>query len=112
MDTIYVYAGVYQKAIVEVQARNAANTTLPILTEPKRYGADAQSSLPSNDTRKLTNSKIKQVQKIVGSILYYAWAVDMMVLMVLSTIASEQTKRTKCTLEKAYQILDYLAMHP
>jgi hypothetical protein len=69
----------------------------PYLPEPKRYGADAQSPLPSDDTRKLTNSKIKQVQKIVGSILYYAQAVDMMVLMALSTIASEQTKRTERT---------------
>ena len=52
------------------------------------------------------------MQKIVGSILYYARAVDMTVLMVLSTIASEQTKGTERTLEKAYQVLDYLATHP
>ncbi len=35
----------------------------------------------------------------------------MTVLMVLSTIASKQIKGTACTLEKAYQVLDYLAMH-
>ena len=52
------------------------------------------------------------MQKIVGSILYYARAVDMTVLMALSTIASEQTKGTERTLEKAYQVLDYLATHP
>ncbi len=80
--------------------------------EPKRYGADAQSPLPSNDTCKLNDSKIKQVQKIVGSILYYAWIVDMTILMALSIIASEQTKGTECILEKAYQVLDYLATHP
>ncbi len=32
--------------------------------------------------------------------------------MALSSIASEQTKGTKRTLEKAYQVLDYLASHP
>jgi hypothetical protein len=84
----------------------------PYSPEPKRYGADAQSPLPHNDSQKLNDTKIKQVQKIVGSILYYARAVDMTVLMALSTIASEQTKGTKCTLEKAYQVLDYLATHP
>ena len=52
------------------------------------------------------------MQKIVGSILYYARAVDMTVLMALSSIASEQTKGTKHTLEKAYQVLNYLALHP
>ncbi len=41
------------------------------------------------------------MQKIVGSILYYARAVDMAVLMTLSLIASEQMKGTERTLEKA-----------
>ena len=36
----------------------------------------------------------------------------MTVLMALSTIASEQTKGMERTLEKAYQVLDYLATHP
>jgi hypothetical protein len=58
---------------------------------------------------KTTDSKIKQVQKIARSILYYARVINMTVLIELSTIASKQTKRMECTLEKAYQ--DYLAMH-
>ena len=36
----------------------------------------------------------------------------MTVLMSLSTIASEQTKGTERTMDKALQILDYLATHP
>ena len=36
----------------------------------------------------------------------------MTVLMALSSIASKQTKGTQHTLEKAYQVLDYLALHP
>ena len=64
----------------------------PYLPEPKRYGADAKSPLPTDKTRKLTNAEIKQVQAIVGSILNYARAVDMTVLLALSTIVSEQTK--------------------
>ena len=84
----------------------------PYATEPKKYDTKAQSPLPQDDTRKLTDKEIKQVQKIVGSILYYARAVDMTVLMALSSIASEQTKGTERTLEKAYQVLDYLASHP
>jgi hypothetical protein len=52
------------------------------------------------------------VQKIVGSIVYYARAVDMTVLMALSTTASEKTKGTEQTMEKALQILDFLATHP
>ncbi len=48
----------------------------------------------------------------MGSILYYTWVVDMIVLIALSTIASEQMKGTECTMEKALQLLNYLATHP
>jgi hypothetical protein len=72
----------------------------PYSPEPKKYGADAQSPLPTDEPRKLTDAEIKQVQKIVGSILYYARAVDLTVLMALSTIASEQTKGTEKNIGK------------
>jgi hypothetical protein len=44
----------------------------PYSPEPKKYGAEAQSPLPQDNSRKLTEKEIKQEQKIVGSILYYA----------------------------------------
>ncbi len=84
----------------------------PYSPEPKKYRTKAQSPLPQDNSQKLTNKEIKQVQKIVGSILYYSRAVDMTVLMVSSSIASEQTKSPDRTLEKAYQVLDCLALHP
>jgi len=84
----------------------------PYSPEPKKDGLEAQSPLPINTARPLQDKEIKAVQKIVGSILYYARAVDMTVLMALSTIASKQTKGTEQTIEKALQVLDYLATHP
>jgi hypothetical protein len=83
----------------------------PYLPEPKRYSADAQSPLPHDISQKLTDNKIKRYRKLLGA-FYYARAVDMTVLMALSSIASEQTKSTEGTLEKAYQVLDYVATHP
>jgi hypothetical protein len=62
-----------------------------------------QSSLPIDDSPKLNKNEIKKVPKIIGSILYYSWAVNMSVLMALSTIASERTKEMENTMEKAYQ---------
>jgi hypothetical protein len=46
---------------------------------------------------------------MLGSILYYARAVNMIVLMALSSIVMEQTKATDRTLERCIQLLDYLA---
>jgi hypothetical protein len=84
----------------------------PYSPEPQKYGSEAQSPLPLDTLQTLDKKEIKGVHRIVGSILYYARAVDMSVLMALSTIASEQTKGTERTMEKVLQLLDYLATHP
>jgi hypothetical protein len=42
-------------------------------------------------------------------ILYYAWAVDITVLMALGSIVIEQTKGMSNTMEKTKQLIDYLA---
>ena len=78
----------------------------------ENYGSESQAPLPIDTSRPLGKKEIKAVQKIVGSILFYARAVDMTVLMALSTIASEQTKGAEQTMDKALQVLDYLATHP
>jgi hypothetical protein len=63
--------------------------------EPKKLEYGAQATLPPNDTPKLDANGIKHIQQIVGSILYYAWAVDMTVLMALSSIAVKQQRQLK-----------------
>ncbi len=40
--------------------------------------------------------------------MYYVQAVDMTVLMALSTIAVDQTKAKKRTIERCTQLLDYV----
>ncbi len=82
----------------------------PYAPEPKKIGTEAQASFPQDNTQKLDKNKgIKWVQNIVGSILYYTQAVDMTVLMALSTIAVDQMKAKKRTMERCMQLLDYLA---
>ena len=83
--------------------------TCPYTPAPKQYGSEAQAPLPPDDSPLLDKAGIKRVQQIVGSILYYARAVDMTVLMALSTIAAEQTKATTKTMARCRQLLDYLA---
>ena len=67
---------------------------------------------PQIQRKNSTKMKSKKIQKIVGSILYCARAVDMTVLMALSMIASKQKKGMERTMEKALQVLYYLAAHP
>ena len=84
----------------------------PYSPAPKQYDAKAQSPLPIDISPKLSPDEIKEIQRVIGSILYYARAVDITVLMALSSIAIEQSKGTTNTMEKAKQLLDYLATNP
>ncbi len=78
----------------------------PYLPESKKFGYKAQAPLPPNDTPLMC---AKGIKSILGSILYYAQAVDMMVLMAFSSIAIKQTKATEETMGRCIQSLDYLA---
>jgi hypothetical protein len=73
----------------------------PYAPAPKQYGAAAQSPLPVNISPKLAPDEIKEIQRVIGSILYYAQAVDITVLMALSLIAIEQSKGTTGMMGKA-----------
>jgi hypothetical protein len=68
--------------------------------------------MPPDDSPRAGPDGITRVQKVVGSILYYARAVDMTCLMSLSTLASEQADATNQTIDNTEQLLDYLATHP
>jgi hypothetical protein len=81
----------------------------PYSPEPKKSGTEAQAPHPPDSTPKLDAKGIKRVQKTVGSILFYARAVDMMVLMALSLIAAEQTKVMEKTMARCTQLLEYLS---
>jgi hypothetical protein len=67
---------------------------------------------PSTYCQKLSPEEIKEIQRVIGSILYYPRAVNITVLMELSSIAIEQSKGTTNTMTKTKQLLDYLATYP
>lgn len=48
----------------------------------------------------------------MGSLLYYAQAVDNKLLVALSAISSQQPKATENTARAAHQLLDYVATYP
>jgi hypothetical protein len=75
------------------------------------YGAKTQCAT-RDETPSLTAQQCLTIQKVTGSVLYYARAVDPTVLMPINDIAEEQTKETEKTLAATNQMLDYLAAHP
>jgi hypothetical protein len=56
--------------------------------------------------------EIKENKPVISSILNCARAIDITILMALSSIAIKQTKGVARMMEKAKQLLDYLATNP
>ena len=79
---------------------------------PNTYGAAEQDPLPEDDTDKLNEPRVKEIQRIIGGILYYAWAVDHTSITAPSSVAGYQTEATKRTEAQAQQLMDYFATHP
>ena len=76
------------------------------------YGAKEQ-LLPEDDTSPPLDDKgVKRVQGIIGSLLYYARAVDNKLLATLSALSSQQAHATKNTETVVAQLLDYVATYP
>jgi hypothetical protein len=75
------------------------------------YGTKTQYAT-KDETPPLTAKQCITIQKVTGSVLYYARAVDPAVLMPLNDIATEKTKETEKTQAATNQMLDNLATHP
>jgi hypothetical protein len=75
------------------------------------YGAKTQYTT-KYETPPLTAQQFLTIQKVTGSVLYYARAVDPTILMPLNDIATEQTKATEKTQAATNQMLDYLETQP
>ena len=56
--------------------------------------------------------KIKQVQEIVGMLVYYLWAVDSKMVTALGSIAAHQLHGTKDVITTCQHLLDYADKNP
>jgi hypothetical protein len=84
----------------------------PYACTPITYGAKSQFA-PNEDTSELLDAPRKhRVQEIVGSLLYYARAVDNKLLVAISAISSQQAQATVVTEQAVHYLLDYVATYP
>ena len=116
----------YENEWVDIEMPNYVQKTLKKLEHPHpnkpvlaphqwnkpAYGRSPQlapidKSPPLND-----KNETKRIQKIVGSFLYYARAIDSTILPALSEISTLQAHPTQNTKKKANMLLDYLATNP
>jgi hypothetical protein len=76
------------------------------------YGAKIQYE-PDADTTPEVNAKERtRIQEILGTLLYYARAVDPTMLVTISSLSTKQAKPTTNTMLAVKHLLDYAATHP
>ncbi len=74
-----------------------------------QYGAKVQYATDIDNSPAVGEKEKKFIQQVTGTLLYYARAVDPTLLTALSAIASQQSKPTQFTMDRAKQVLDYVA---
>jgi hypothetical protein len=84
----------------------------PYACLPISYGAKTHITLERDTSELLDDSRKHQIQEIVGSLLYYARAVNNKLLVALSAIAARQAKATVATEQAVHLLLDYVATYP
>jgi hypothetical protein len=109
----YLDAGIYSKCSAKIQTPHANQTlTLPLCGTTHTVWCQSTISPPRQHLVKVKSGQNKRNSTRLGSILYYARAIDITVLMALSSIAIEQSKGMTSTMMKAKQLLGYLATYP
>jgi hypothetical protein len=77
-----------------------------------QYGAITQYA-PLDDTSPVLDATgTKRVQEVLGTLLFYARAIDSTMLAAIGMLASQQAKGTKATMQALTQLLKYCATHP
>jgi hypothetical protein len=76
------------------------------------YGQKVQYSKEPDESPPLDADGMQRVREVVGALLFYARAVDSSILKALGTIASQQAKSTKATMQAVTKLLNYCASNP
>jgi hypothetical protein len=87
-------------------------TDAPHKYNPPTFGPTSQAPFPIDESEKLPQDELTRIQQVVGTLLFYARAVDSTMRVALGAISSAQTKGTAATAEAVTYLLNYCASHP
>jgi hypothetical protein len=84
----------------------------PHVWQKPSYGVKIQYAPDPDTSPVLDAANSKRVQEVLGTLLYYARAVDSTMLTAIGTIATQQANGTLETLKAVTHLLNYCATHP
>ena len=92
--------------------KKAQYTPFPIKPYTPSKPGQRQYASPPDLSPPLDKVQTTKIQSIVGSLLYYARAIDNTILPALNTISASQSKPTETTMKQCRTLLDYCATYP
>ena len=84
----------------------------PHLAQDQQIGVKVQLTAPEDNSPQLSKEQKKEIQQIIGTLLYYSRAVDPTLAVTLSALAAEQSNGTERTARAINKLLNYCATHP
>ena len=84
----------------------------PYQAAPIKYDAKIRHPVPENTSPPLIEEKIRRVQDVVGTFVWYGALCDPTLAASLSALATRQSKGTDNVKKASHQLLDCLATHP
>ena len=81
----------------------------PFPHTPPNYSAKVKYTKEPDTTEILNQRGKKFIQRVSGTLIYLAHAVDITILNLLSSVASQQYKPTATTKNRTLQILEYVS---
>ena len=79
---------------------------------PKIYGQKVNMTPSADISELLSKEEATHIQRVVGSFIYYARALDNNILTAVNEIATTQAPPTKRTKDATIVLMDYLYTHP
>jgi hypothetical protein len=79
---------------------------------PPIYGAKTQFVNEATPSPALSDKYVNKLQRLMGTLLYYARAVDPTLIMPIKVLASGQSNATEVTADKVIKLLNYCNTHP
>jgi hypothetical protein len=76
------------------------------------YGAKTQFATVPNNTTAIDAADKTRILEVLGTLLFYARAIDSTLLTAIGELATEQSEGTKTTMDKLAQLLNYCATNP
>ena len=105
------YPGYIAKLLAQIRPLGVKAAASPAIYTPPNFGSRAPQLSHVDNSAPASAAEIKDLQIIVGSLLYYARAVDATMLPAVCALASRQSNPTAATMLAAERLLGYASSH-